>query len=88
MGIYIKNISMPKNCYECKFLRHGIKENWCYITYNGIPCECPLIDISVFHGRLIDVDALLDKLGSSDEDIYVETVLKKEAPIIIGAEGD
>ena len=60
MGIYIKDMQMPKNCSECKFIRHGIEENWCYITSKGIPCECPLIEIPVPHGDLIDMKERLD----------------------------
>ena len=37
------------------------------------------------HGRLIDADALIDTLGCSDRDIYVEACIEEDAPTIIGA---
>ena len=94
MGIYIKSISMPKNCFECKFIRHGMEENWCYITSNGIPCECPLIDIPVPHGRLIDVDTLIktdNMVGKmmmfGGQYVYTESEIDN-APTVIEAEGE
>lgn len=46
------------------------------------------ISIPEGHGRLIDADALIDSLSSSDRDIYCKAVIEEEAPTIIPAEKD
>ena len=97
MGIFIKNFEAPKKCIQCIFfdeimLGCNLFSYGCIDRYKINPNKkqdwCELINVSIPHGRLIDVDALLDKLGCSDEDIYVEAVLEEEAPIIIEAEGE
>ena len=72
MGVLIKNMTMPKNCDECRF-RSGA---WCTAIdnwrkgYNKPPTgerldECPLVELPP-HGRLIDGDALFDKMYYAD----------------------
>jgi hypothetical protein len=46
---------------------------------NGIP-------LPGRHGRLIDVDALIDTLGCSDRDIYVKACIEEDATTIIKAD--
>lgn len=46
---------------------------------NGIP-------IPKGHGRLIDADALVDSLDTSDRDIYCKDVIEEDAPTIIEAD--
>ena len=38
------------------------------------------------HGRLKDVDALINTLGCSDRDIYCKAVIEEDAPTIIEAD--
>lgn len=38
------------------------------------------------HGRLKDVDAIIDTLGCSDGDIYVKACIEEDAPTIIEAD--
>lgn len=73
MGIYIKGMEMPKNCDVCPF--HVIETEEllysCVITgqfpilphENKRSCECVLIELPS-HGRLIDADALTNRVGS------------------------
>lgn len=74
MGVYIKGMAMPKNCFECIFAY----DEWCYaikptdhnakylaaktkplMAINPRPSWCPLVELPS-HGRLIDADALKD----------------------------
>ena len=57
----------------------SMPEEWSAIL-NGTP-------LPKGHGRLIDADALKDKLDCSDRDIYVKATLDEDAPTVIGADG-
>lgn len=72
MGIYIPGMEMPKSCGKCKaFVCYrqwagDTGDCFCGITKNdaeadGKNADCPLIPVPD-HGRLIDADALCDKL--------------------------
>lgn len=63
MGVYIKGMEMPKNCYECDdmFLLSTIRCECCEFGLNERPPECPLTEVSEPHGRLIDADAVMRK---------------------------
>jgi len=81
MGIYIKNMEMPKNCYECRFCVDG----WCYVIPPETRAEkerittnyCPLIAVPD-HGRLIDADALM-KILSKVVDVNASIEQRNEA---------
>ena len=60
MSVYIKDISMPTNCWECHF-GHG-DTGVCVVDFKqhgdwNEPQNCPLVNVPP-HGRLIDADAL------------------------------
>ena len=68
MGIYIKNIEMPKSCRECRFCNGSVFFipdcgvcAWCNVDGKVRDAytmqDCPLIPIPE-HGRLIDADEL------------------------------
>ena len=70
MGAYVKGAGVPKGCLHCPFNNSSI---YCSITKSYIDRDyenserlkdCPLIQITVPHGRLIDVDAFLEMLHS------------------------
>ena len=79
MGVYIKDVKMPKNCAECKMW--GICDLLDFDDYESI-CDavvdgdlvrdknCPLVEVQTPHGRLIDADelygAIVDK-GQKNE---------------------
>lgn len=71
MGVYIKNLDMPKNCESCQFRRcisDLIMFSWvgCQLdvgmakkeSFKGRHPDCPLVEVKAPHGRLIDVGAL------------------------------
>ena len=70
MSVLIKGMEMPKHCTECLFWHDGIWEH-CILNeeiQNGdlpefegqYPHNCPLVEVSEPHGRLIDADAVID----------------------------
>lgn len=80
MAIYIKNAKLPDNCYECPFNQGGD----CYggrikyimdidddeeLYHTTRHPQCPLIEISEPHGRLIDESTIMD--------VYYERVVHK-----------
>lgn len=77
MGVYIKDVEMPKNCAECRFCVNGFADNApmyecacqsydnvsVLIDDHGQPFDfrpewCPLIEVPIPHGRLMDADEL------------------------------
>ena len=79
MGIYIKDMEIPKNCGVCCFAGscgiHNNNEEWPdlesimfndVIGVNGVrDPDCPLVPVPP-HGRLIDMDALVSKIRYTD----------------------
>ena len=67
MSVLIKDIEMPKNCYECP-LNMGAyspaeyEKRYCHITgrsmrlsdYKRRPSDCTLVELPEKHGGLID----------------------------------
>lgn len=95
MGVYIKDMEMPKSCGNCFFDTRC--DNWRLRNWGAPPPdECPLVPIPP-HGRLIDAD----KIGLTDFEIILcqkgnpfknalEMLLEKieNAPTIIPASED
>ena len=58
MGIYIKDMNEPKNCARC------------FIGDRRICTEnCPIIEVPP-HGKLIDVDALVEDLERQSKELF------------------
>lgn len=62
MGTYIKNFAPPKNCADCDddMLRTAI--GCPLFANNGRHEKCPLVDVPIPHGRLIDANAFAKTL--------------------------
>ena len=75
MGIYIKGMKMPENCIKCPMQFGGmcyvmpaevdegrvaptVEEAW----KQGKPDWCPLVEVPVSHGRLIDESKVRDAI--------------------------
>ena len=62
MGVYIPNEDMPKDCYTC--FCYETEFNMCSLTGKRLDDirirldDCPLIEIPIPHGRLIDANKL------------------------------
>lgn len=67
MGVYIKGLSMPENCESCQFscISDLFIPGWvgCQFdigmakkeSFKGRHPNCPLVEVKVPHGRVIDV---------------------------------
>ena len=66
MSVLVKGMKMPDSCYHCKIAEscgHYIAN----YTDRRHP-DCPLIALPEHHGRLVDADALRDRLRSLADD--------------------
>ena len=65
MGVYIKGMNMPRDCYNCKIWSLCWDEK---PLYNMIKSNCPLVEVKTPHGRLIDVTKI-PYLESADPEV-------------------
>ncbi len=99
MGVYIKGMEMPQNCFEC--VCYNGEWSVCRALVKAVrilqrPEDCPLIPVPP-HGRLIDADEIANHKfiavdGPDDGSIYragwnnaIEAIMEY-APTIIPAE--
>ena len=68
MGVYIKDMEMPKNCYNC-WLGHKCPK-YEVLLWNEIDkkrkADCPLIEVPGLHERLINAE--LEKIIDRNQD--------------------
>ena len=74
MSVYIKDMEMPKSCYQCGFLFHPERHGKVYCTAvepmmdisetlsDERASDCPLVPVPK-HGRCVDESALLKGCG-------------------------
>lgn len=66
MGVYVKNMSMPKCCKECDFCDYEQGNCLANEEQNTLPHDgkkkdwCPLVEVPEPHGRLIDENNVVD----------------------------
>ena len=66
MGVYIRNIRMPRHCMECELAAYDNDyQKYCPFTNViclniGVQDKCPLIEVYEPHGRIVDPDVLED----------------------------
>ena len=93
MSVLVKGMEMPKDCNNCPcFEREWFDDDivgFCKAvkvwieTYERL-LNCPLIEISTPHGRLIDADKLArDTIYNK----YITETILSDAPTVIEAEG-
>ena len=68
MSVLIKGMEMPALCQECDLYIDGACYAKGYRNYRRImdtakPDDCPLIEVPTPHGRLGDLDELIEKYG-------------------------
>lgn len=109
MGVYVKGMEMPDDCRECPFETYynncGITRcratgkdmavDWKCIPWEGRAEWCPLVEVSIPHGRLIDADAfqkdLIPKWNCLDDTDFANKAVWKsliDAPTVIEAEDE
>lgn len=89
MSVIVKGMEMPKGCgccsmtSHCEFLLRKIDRLWIPLNYRLD--DCPLVEISMPHGRLVDIDDAIESYGGNAELGYVSQA--KFLNVIIEAEG-
>lgn len=74
-------INIPEDTY--RYFHNGGSIGTSLMIENAIKNGTPL---PKGHGRLKDIDAIIDTLDSSDRDIYVKECLEEDTPTIIEAD--
>lgn len=112
MGVYIPSMEMPTVCIHGDWFGNcPMDRTWCAQRFapkgmtmgqiakeqqDKLPDWCPLRPLPEKHGRLIDLDALLDRINGEerpemydgmDEVFWIQKCLE-EATTIVEAEGD
>jgi len=97
MSVLIKGFKVPKNCEDCRFCAGLADTEWgtcagCLIDdeYREASSKsgCPLVEVPVPHGRLIDADELANKTFYSKTNApYITYWRFVNAPTVIEAEG-
>ena len=100
MGIYIKGMEMPKSCDECRIMMfedtNCVPELYCGCPIvfkahpqgaGNRPDYCPLIELPP-HGRLIDADALLERLKGTARYFDLKYDIVSAPAIIEDEEGE
>ena len=104
MGIYVKDMEMPKSCFECDL--YNDESNFCKAQKEYLPfalfgrdykgANCPLVEVSEPHGRLIDTDYLREHLyicETNGRPLHIMELDERlacidEIPTVIEAEGE
>lgn len=89
MSMLIKGINPPKSCYTCDWynkVQCPVDVSKCHYKIARHP-SCPLIEVPTPHGRLADLDQIIDefwdgyymRIGARDlEEISSKTVIEAE----------
>ena len=88
MSILIKGMEMPKTCDEC-LINCGRSMLYIGITDRRSP-NCPLVEIPTPHGRLADLDQIIEAYWDGSAMRIDEVDLKEieEYDVVIEAEGE
>lgn len=98
MSVFIKGMDKPKNCRVCDF---NSSDCFCKINHGKIDrdfwdCdkECPIVEVSAPHGRLIDADKIIKAMNEMkvEGEVFVTAVeyvklIVGDATTVIEAEG-
>lgn len=91
MSVLVKGGGMPETCFQCPCIDDSV----CYCKAKEVfipnpkktPAWCPLVEIPTPHGKLVDLDAMVDKFWDGD---YMEIHCRDlgDIPVIVEAEAD
>lgn len=84
MGTYIKGMKTPKDCNSC-FLDIYDRQTYCH---NGDKTLCPLIEVKTPHGKLIDVEEMIQNHYIYYGRNFMMFGEMNKAPTVIEAEGE
>ena len=88
MGVYIKDMDKPSECDLCNFEDYGYcRALLSYINVEeGIDTRCPLVEVKVPHGRLVDESEIHTGIRREKNTEYRYFIDKVNAPTVIEAE--
>ena len=97
--ILIKGRKMPNRCFECIFLT-TVPNFFCLAGKRDLCAEhginisrpdwCPLVEVPTPHGRLVDLDKMVDEYWDGSSMRIDKTDIKdiEEYDVVIEAEGE
>ncbi len=101
MGIYIPSMEMPTSCHKCQLnvvgyciIANRVDRRTSFVTNDAIQTWCPLVSVPTSHGRLGDLDALIEKCeemadkedgNQLDALVLLKWFLEQNVPTIIPA---
>lgn len=99
-SVLVKGMKMPENCTRCDYIGLNVAIGCPVMSgTNGRATDCPLVALPDKHGRLVDADALRDRLRNlADDDWNANTTttwseafsecadMVDDAPTIVEAE--
>lgn len=104
MGVYIKDMNMPDECYCCPCsqpVAGGLQGrcNLLWRDFSGNPHskdqDCPLVEVAEPHGRLIDADNLEKSLIDDNRQAFTKhqvwlmfSEYNKNVPTVLEAESE
>lgn len=69
MSVIVKGMEMPENCTRCDYIGLNVAIGCPVMSgTNGRATDCPLIALPDKHRRLVDADALRDRLRNLADD--------------------
>lgn len=97
MSVLIKGMKMPESCFKCDL--YDDENNFCKAQKEYMPfasfgrdykdANCPMVEVSEPHGRLIDADALEPDADYDDGEFWAYSEAQVcSAPTIVEAEGE
>jgi len=106
MSVLVKGMEMPENCRDCEFwcMYRNSHRMYCKSINRQLEADeeneigkkrlsdCPLIEVPVPHGRLIDADALLEDVRknsvSYSADDFAHEWVDVQPTVIEAEDGD
>ena len=97
MGVYVKDMEMPRGCIFCPLYQFSIYRTECVITGNcivgseetGRNPDCPLVEVPVPHGNLIDTSQSVECMfwdGDKEKWVLKSTALSEMLSMTVHSE--
>ena len=88
MSVFVKDIDVPSDCDGCW---HPICNLWLQTDVGKRHKDCPFRPMPEKHGRLKDVDAIIEDIRKNSESYFADDFAHEwieRQPTIVEAEGD
>lgn len=88
MSVFVKDIDVPSDCDGCW---HPTCNLWLQTDVGKRHKDCPISPMPEKHGRLKDVDAIIEDIRKNSESYFADDFAHEwieRQPTIVEAEGD